>query len=532
MSQSSGMMAHHRLRAPGGDGQAFIAPPLHEAGELAAANALRRREQDLDLEGRSLPQLADMARRHLVQAARDYSSAYRDVSPIDNDSILLTGHQPELYHPGVWFKNIALDHLARRLGAVAVNLVIDNDLPRSMAIRCPAMRDGQFAIERLALDASGLYLPFEERAIRDRATFASFGSRLQQQLQPLIPHPMVREFWPSACERAGATGNLGLAIAQARHAWEHRWGLDTCELPLSAVCDTEPFQWFASHLIQRLPEFLTIYNDTLQAYRRMHRLRSRTHPAADLVIEQDWLEAPFWIWSEHDPRRRRLFARLKGNCAELSDRRNLRMCLPLRGNGLDPALQAWQAARQSGIKIRPRALITTMYARLFLSDLFLHGIGGAKYDLLTDEIVRRFLGIKAPAFMTLSATILLPLRHDDVRADDLRRLEQQLRELEFHPEKHAPPSELAEQLAADKRHWIDAAVTPAQRKLRHQKLAAIGRRFQPLVEPLRKRLLVERDELVLRLQNARLLAARDFAFCLYPEETLRHNLLDVLKKHS
>ena len=36
-----------------------------------------------------------------------------------------------------------------------------------------------------------------------------------------------------------------------------------------------------------------------------------------------------------------------------------------------------------GIKLRSRALTTTMFVRLFLADAFLHGIGGAKYDEVT-----------------------------------------------------------------------------------------------------------------------------------------------------
>ena len=49
-----------------------------------------------------------------------------------------------------------------------------------------------------------------------------------------------------------------------------------------------------------------------------------------------------------------------------------------------------------------------MYARLFLADLFIHGIGGAKYDELTDELMRRFFKIEPPEFLTLTGTLLLP----------------------------------------------------------------------------------------------------------------------------
>ena len=44
-----------------------------------------------------------------------------------------------------------------------------------------------------------------------------------------------------------------------------------------------------------------------------------------------------------------------------------------------------------------------MYARVVLGDLFLHGIGGGKYDELTDAIVGRFLGVAPPEFAVVTA---------------------------------------------------------------------------------------------------------------------------------
>src|SRR5438270_9519718 len=84
--------------------------------------------------------------------------------------------------------------------------------------------------------------------------------------------------------------------------------------------------------------------------------------------------------------------------------------------------------------LRPRALITTMYARLVLSDLFIHGIGGAKYDELTDLIIRRFFGIEPPAYVTATATFRLPIERPQVSLDDVRRSEQRIRGVRFRPE--------------------------------------------------------------------------------------------------
>ena len=69
-------------------------------------------------------------------------------------------------------------------------------------------------------------------------------------------------------------------------------------------------------------------------------------------------------------------------------------------------------ARPPEWKVRTRALTTTLFARLFLGDLFIHGIGGAKYDELGDEVARGFLGAPPPPFLTLSLTLWLGLPDD------------------------------------------------------------------------------------------------------------------------
>ena len=64
------------------------------------------------------------------------------------------------------------------------------------------------------------------------------------------------------------------------------------------------------------------------------------------------------------------------------------------------------------MRLRTRALTTTLFSRFLLGDLFIHGIGGAKYDELGDEIARRFFGIEPPGFLTVSMTLWLGLPSD------------------------------------------------------------------------------------------------------------------------
>src|SRR3569623_481843 len=51
--------------------------------------------------------------------------------------LLITGHQPELFHPGVWVKNFANHHLAPQVGCASLNLIVDNDTAKSSVLIVP-----------------------------------------------------------------------------------------------------------------------------------------------------------------------------------------------------------------------------------------------------------------------------------------------------------------------------------------------------------------------------------------------------------
>ena len=118
-----------------------------------------------------------------------------------------------------------------------------------------------------------------------------------------------------------------------------------------------------------------------------------------------------------------------------------------------------------GVKIRSRALMTTLWARLVLGDLFLHGIGGAKYDQVTDVIVERFFGLQPPGYMVLSATLHLPVDRPAASVPDEATVHRQLRELDFHPERFVSSESSAEvaALVAEKRRWVSAADDAGER---------------------------------------------------------------------
>ncbi len=346
---------------------------------------------------------------------------------------------------------------------------------------------------------------------------------MAEQLRYLVPEPLVVHYWPKVLRRFQEGEPLGRCLAQARHQMELEWGLQTLEVPQSEVCQTEAFAWFMAHLLEQLGRFRAVYNEMLGQYRRLHRMRSPAHPMPDLASDGPWLEAPFWVWTADAPARRRLFARAQGQEVLLSDGRGFQASLPLGPDReAHAAVERLLALGRDGVRIRSRALTTTLWARLVLGDLFVHGIGGAKYDQVTDAVIAEFFGLQPPGYMVVSATLHLPIGpRPDARQQALAA-RQRLRELTYHPERCLDGSaalsdaERFGELLRAKEAWIRAPVTRANARERWRAIRQINGELQAWVEPERRRVERLREQWERAVQAEAIFGHREYAFCLFP----------------
>jgi len=528
MSVMTGSIEYRRLRAPREDGGTLIEPPLESAEELIRHNTESAAQSNVDLQGRTLRDVAQQARADLICDALRYTQSYRDVTDpqlTPTTPILLAGHQPQLFHPGVWFKNFVLGRLAARHHAIAVNLVIDSDTMKTASLRVPTGSVERPTVVSLPFDEPAAEIPYEQRTIVDQGCLASFGTRAATMLRPLIPDPLIEQFWPMVVEQSESTTNLGACLAQARHRQEGLWDLETLELPQSRICALEGFHQFVCHMLAQLPRLWDTYNSAVADYRRANHVRSRVHPVPNLGASDEWIEAPLWLWSDADPRRRRVFVRQVGDELVLTDRGSVQLALSLtpEGDGRQAVAQLAELPAR-GIKLRTRALITTMFARLVLGDLFLHGVGGAKYDEVTDLMIRRFFGIEPPKYMTVTATLRLPIDKGDAPNGEASIVSDRLRQLTYHPERFLDSTgnggELAK-LVDTKRGWIS---TPQTRENARQRCRAIRDTNEALAShlgPQRAELQLRREAIAHFGRARTILDSREYAFCLYPERTLR-----------
>ncbi|MGL4555801.1 MAG: hypothetical protein ACRC33_31925 [Gemmataceae bacterium] len=453
-----------RLRAPAGDGESLAVPPLRDVPGLVARNRPSFAP---------FTTLRAAAREQVLAAARAYHAERGEPVPPGGSAWLVSGHQPELFHPGVWVKNFALHGAASRDDAVAVNLIVDNDTVKSAAVRLPTG-------EKVAFDRFSGEQPWEERPVLEPETFAAFPGRVAAAMARWGVDPLAAKLWAEM----PAHGTLGERFAAGRRAMERGWGCHNLEVPLSRVCETPAFNEFVGRIAHDAGRFVGAYNAAVADYRRREKIKSRNHPVPDLARDGEWLELPLWAWPAGASRRERVFA---------------------RGGELRPA----------GMKVRSRALLTTLFARLCLADVFVHGLGGGLYDRLTDDIIRRFFGVEPPGFVILSATCLLPLPGDGATEGERLGLRRRLRDLEYQPERFLNGAMAG--LVAERRAVLAGPPSRAAFARQRELLARIN---APLADE-RGRARRELADVEARLGADAMRRRRDYSLCLYPEAKVR-----------
>jgi hypothetical protein len=260
-------------------------------------------------------------------------------------------------------------------------------------------------------------------------------------------------------------------------------------------------------------------------YRRAHGLRNRNQPVPDLARDGDWLEAPLWAWRAGQGQRGRLMVRRADDGLRLRVSGEEWPTLPHAGDA-GRLVAALAGLEGQGLKLRFRALTNTLFARLFVCDLFLHGIGGGKYDELTDAIVRRYYGAEPPHYLVLSGTLLLPLPSYPTTADDCRKLSRLRRDLEHNPQRFLRPGAGLDPITADLLRQKEERIArrPADatgKKRRWRVLRSLNEQLRPALEERRQRAAEQLAACRRQLRANAVLRRRDYAFCLHPEAELR-----------
>ena len=535
-----------RLRAPREEGEVLAIPPLADMPATIAQNREQISKWDVSVLGRPLQDLRRLAREEALTAAvRFVGQVFNlpvkswQVENLLHVPLIVGGHQPELFHPGVWAKNFVLDGLTKATGGLGLHLIVDNDAISSTRIAVPVGSREQPRIELIPFDDDAGSVPWEEARLRDESLFRSFPDRVSAALSCWPIEPMLPAIWPAAIallpsDLEQPRPRLVDLLTVVRREAEQRAGLSHLELPISQLCETESFAWFVNSLLSDPRRTHTVYNEVVAEYRRVNRVRNRQRPVPDLSIraDGDWLEFPFWVWQSGDSQRGRLFVRAKTNEIQLANGETVIATLPRPVAGsAEPSVTQLRTLSSHGWKLRPRALTTTLFARAFLADAFLHGIGGAKYDEMTDRLIARLFGVAPPNYLTVTATHRPPLSGWNVTPADVAALKHRLWDFDHNPERRLTGEPCTSEFTAlltEKQRLIaeqqtqvaldrhdPRRTTHAENDQRRRRLRAINRQLATLASESRWALTAELQTAQTHLAANAVLRSREYSFCLF-----------------
>jgi hypothetical protein len=381
-------------KAPAEDGQTLLWP---EPGDLLRETV--ENSKSLAAADSVLVQGVPVSR--LRRDIRRWLGHVNDAQPL-----VATGHQTELYHPGVWVKDAAINAIADRCGGVAVHFAVDTDQPKHLNLRWPGTTLPITDDPALtSAEWSGLLASPTPSHLYDLEQ-AYEAAAAKWNFQPML-QPVLDSLRRSCLDSIG----LSAAITNAQHELDWSLGLKHRVMLVSPMLSSSTYLVFVHHVLSRAVEFASQYNTALAEYRIEAGITSQTRPMPDLHVTETSVEVPFWFDDLANGSRKRAEVRKSADAWVLASDESTTSSDFI----LDPLADGEKAADQLGawlrrhqLRLSPRALTLTTFLRLLVVDQFIHGIGGGRYDQVTDRLLTSHFKIDPPRFAVATGTLFFP----------------------------------------------------------------------------------------------------------------------------
>ncbi|MBO6738652.1 MAG: hypothetical protein JJ916_02215 [Phycisphaerales bacterium] len=297
----------------------------------------------------------------------------------DDRPIVMSGHQPIVFHNGILAKLIAQHEMAQSTGAGRVWIVPDQDIVDLETIRVPVGSGNDLRTRTVQILEPGSIPPGVPAAsLPAMNPIESDDDRLSDLVEYLRGYT-----YESTLARQFASATIQLA--------SERLEIDPPQIIYASDLFTSEAIW--DHVCNEMRldprDAIHAYNSAAEKYPEA-RIRQ-------LEINDDDSERPLW--------------RLRDGYART----------PVSDSTFDQFSTA------------PRALLMSGICRAFLSELFIHGSGGWSYDQVTEAWFREWVQIELNPMARASASVYLPLGIDDQDAISLKDAHWRYHHARHHP---------------------------------------------------------------------------------------------------
>jgi hypothetical protein len=287
--------------------------------------------------------------------------------------VIMSGHQPILFHMGLFFKSKMLAAIAGDTGGTGVHVVVDTDEGDGGTIVWPKVTKDVLEIKRTSLVAESL--PAGTIYGAQRLAPAQQIAELFEEIESDIRQSNL----PEVAERVKRARSVYTALANQPVSVAHtiaRWSVSACrhlEVLLSDLIMKTRLGEVVRQLVGNGVHFAQVYNATLDEHRLEHRIDNKANPFPNLKVNDAGYELPLWAIEQ----------------------------------GVRKPVYVNDRGMASGVKddlYAPRGSITTLLLRGYCSDTFIHGLGGKRYDTFVDRFAQRYWGVALPKFVVASET--------------------------------------------------------------------------------------------------------------------------------
>ena len=535
--------------------QVFLSPSAGKIDSLLEENKKIFNRYSFTILNQPFRKVRENCRKEVIQRALKFSKEFDpDIAEKIHPAyqyIIQNGHQPIFFHPGIWIKNIFLNELLKfplMDRCLGLNIILDNDICKDLNLSLPAPSSGgNLKLEEAHFLSPVLTsnFPFEEYLCPSLELVTKFTQNIICKLKPLESEnkDILNNFknFARCLENSSrffnqnhTKGNLGEFLGLARRLYEQEIEPAYLEIPFSQICNSDEFLSFFLEIIKNIKPFSKTYNNKLDEYRKSFEIKNRAHPSSNLMIKENLTEVPFWIWRGGDQRRKIFILREEGGNYLYND--SYGKVFHIEKDSLKSLSSLKAFLKEKKLKIRPKALLLTLYNRLFISDLFIHGLGGAKYDLVTDEIIREFFKVEPPHFLVVSCTLHLNFKSSPKASNfKISALKKKIRDLEFNPERYVDKLPLTKkeknqiaELAEKKTELIKKikrTLSPIEKQKISEEIKAINNFMAEKIIPLKYELNKKIEKEEEKIKQSKVYTFREFPYCFFSAKTLR-NLLN------
>lgn len=402
--------------------------PLVEPPVATLVDSLRRAERAARSAGREAPFLG-------APGAEWRRRTRAELGLPEQVAVVGSGHQSGFWHPGIVVKSMLAAELAATVGGAAFHVVVEQDIESPTALEVP-VRDGHGSLGAVTLDLA-------RATERSGATKAGDNAPIVTERMPSFDPP-TRVPTPPGSRPAMPSVDAGLeriVAALRTRRGEPNAPLQVARAAFDLLADVVP----PPHVIRSGALLDTVLGRALlgQMAAEPERCAAAYNVAVEgspdaatpLAIHADRVEVPLWRLDEHGHRMR----------------------------AWDDDLARAAAGGSAAIVLRPRALLLTAMMRLAACDLFIHGTGGAGYDVAMERWLTVWLGVCVAPAAVATTTLYLPFPEAQSPRVDLHAARRALREALFDPEQaDAPPA--ARGRPGPRKHALLASVDAAPRR--------------------------------------------------------------------